>query len=147
MLQRQRGQQRRIAAIAAEDAKRKEEERKLAELEAQRLDAELQEKQHLITLIDLGRQEASGTLSGIANLQKIFENTKSKEMFLATKPLETALLNDNLAVVKFLVSAGEAYPNWQDIVDDGTPVYEFMASIFNKNNSSESKRSGNKYKL
>lgn len=141
-------EQQRIAAAAAQEAAKLDEERKQVIMEAERLAAKIQENEHMLKLISLGTQEVAGELPGIANLQIIFSgNSTIKTQFLATKPLELALLKENLTVVKFLISMNLTYPNWQEIVDEGTPLYEFMSSIAHPNNSNKNTHASNKCKL
>lgn len=98
-------------------------------------------------MIELSQKEISKQIDGAVNLQAIFkENVAIKAQFLATKPLELALAAHNLEAVKILVANGETYANWPDIVDNGTPLYEFMAATFKKDNASDS-RPSNKCKL
>lgn len=145
--ERKAAEKQRQVEILAEEARKRAEQIKAAEEEANKVLAKLQEKQRIENLLEQVFKEVTGALKGTASLEAIFkENPEIKAQFLTTKPLERSLAEANLDAVKFLVSMDETYPGWKDILEPGTPVYEFMASKFKNGNTSENNQASPKFK-
>lgn len=123
------------AALELKEANRLKEEIRLAEEKAEKIKLELMETRRINTLFITAMQEVKGVVSGTSHIEAIFkEDAEVIEKFLATKPLEGAIIANALDVVKLLVSKGQRYDSWQDIVDEGTPLYNFLSETFKVSN-------------
>lgn len=124
-------EQRKIAEKAAAEAKMHEEAANLAKQEAETKRLALIEQQRVDALVINAINESRGEISGSANMRGVFSEDQSViEKFLSVNPLEQAITGNNLPAVQFLVSQGLRYENWQDVVDENTPMHAYLSEAF-----------------
>ncbi len=128
---------RRQQALAEQEAARIAAEAEKAIQEAEQKRLELEEKQRVNLLIEKAIQEANGSISGTVQMEAIFlEGEDIIAKFLATNPLEGALIANNLEAAKFLIAKGQRYDAWSDIIDEDTELYDLLNSASAKSSLS-----------
>lgn len=121
----------RQADLLAQEAKKKENEANLAIQVAENSRLELIETLRVNALLQRATQEVNGTLASTNNIKAIFEEKPDVvARFIATNPLEGAIISNSLDAIKLLVENGQRYDSWADIVDEDTPLYKFLAERF-----------------
>lgn len=119
---------RKKADIAEQQAKNKEIEAISVLNDIDQLTPELFEMQRVNELQCSAYLEACGMLDGISNITAVMNEDKFiQEQFFATYPLEQAIATNSLDAVKLLLSHGESYDKWSEIVDNNTPLYSLLS--------------------
>lgn len=85
--------------------------------------------QRVNELLTNAHLESCGKIDGVSNIDAILnENISVQEQFLKALPLEQAIATSNIEAVNLLVSKGQVYNEWSELVDKNTPLYSVLSN-------------------